>query len=127
MNAVAHSSLSRVLIDVKASSTSEGSRPIIGYMPFCARFTASTLISSMVRSAFSCANAGLGTKNEPSKAATTDKRWSSVCMFSMSPLSLLFVDDCRESLYGRFPELRRSGNGFEHPTPLENEAAHFRK
>src|ERR1700741_2665703 len=51
MNPAAHSFLSGVWIEAKASFTSAGSRPISGYMPFSARWMASVLISSSVRSA----------------------------------------------------------------------------
>src|ERR1700722_766859 len=58
MNAAAHSSLSRVWTDLSASVTSAGSRPMSGYCPTSARWIASVLISSMVRSERCCARAG---------------------------------------------------------------------
>src|SRR5271169_3017646 len=89
MNAVAHSSLSRVLIEANASSTSAGSRPIIGYIPVCARLMASTLISSMVRSALRCANAAGGTSTV--KAIRTNgvsRRFLGVCRLHMRVTSI---------------------------------------
>src|SRR5580704_18593020 len=74
MNAVAHSSLSRVFTDL----------------------TASTLISSMVRSAFSCESAGLASNiGKTSRAAETNKRRSSVDLFSMSPFVLFWFGRMR--------------------------------
>src|SRR4029077_9079020 len=64
MNAAAHSSLSRVLMEAKASATSAGSGPMSGYIPFCARFPASDLISSRVRSVRSCADARIPAEND---------------------------------------------------------------
>src|SRR5579862_300829 len=55
MKAAAHSSLSLVWTDLRASLTSPASRPMSGYCPTSARRTASVLISSMVRSACCCA------------------------------------------------------------------------
>src|SRR5712692_8811553 len=57
MNPAAHSSLSVVWIEAKASRTSPGSSPMSGYIPFSARWMASVLISSRVRSRFSCSRA----------------------------------------------------------------------
>src|SRR5450432_3884402 len=113
MNAPAHSSLSRVLTDWKASSTSVGSRPIMGYMPFCARLTASTLISSMVRSGRSCANAGVESKAVKTHApAATDKRPSTVCIFIMSLVPFFGDLDFVASL---FAELREPAESLPRP------------